>query len=138
MENVNPDATYFEVATAMHPEEHLMVIRGAEERVWFNPIPHPRYSVEMLRYTRRTVRDGCVSEPEVYEIYDLPTGACMPFEAVDPDDDGMPLWTITKVWWKDRHMRFEGRVHVTERRGFGGVKVQPVESRKKRVEPRKK
>jgi hypothetical protein len=134
MENMNPGKTYFEVATAMHPEEHLQVIRGAEERVWFNPIPHPRYSVEMLRYTRRTIQGDRVTAPKVYEIYDLPTGACMPFETVDPDNDGIPLWTITTVWWKERHTRFEGRVHVTERRGFGGMKVQPVESRTKRVE----
>jgi len=129
------DQTYFEAATALYPEQHLYVVVGAEKRCWFNPIPHPGYSVESLFYARRRVYGGRVSGPESFVIHGLPRGACMPFEDVQPTDDNtIHVWTVTKVVWEGGYPPFEGAVHVTERRGFDGITPRPMKTRKRRVD----
>jgi hypothetical protein len=128
------DQSHFEVATALYPEQHLYVVVGAEKRCWFNPIPHPGYSVESLYYVRRTIRDGRVSGPDSFVIHGLPRGAFMPFEDVQPDDDNtIHLWTITEVVWEGGWPSFEGALHVTERRGFFGITPRPMRTRKRPV-----
>ena len=125
---------FFEVATAMYPEQHLYVITGENQRCWFNPIPHPGYSVEALHYTRRTIQGNQIVGLDAFAIYGLPRGGCMPFENVCPDDENtICLWTITKVMWEGGYPSFEGTVHVTERRGFGGLSARRVQMRRERL-----